>query len=82
MCLAIPAKVLEHDGREAVVDILGVKRKADLSLLEDVAVGDYVLLHAGFGIEKLDEEAALETIELHRQIAAIELEAEESPPRS
>jgi len=82
MCLAIPAKVLETDGREAVVDILGVKRKADLSLLEDVTVGDYILLHAGFGIEKLDEEAALETIELHREIAAIEatIDQEEGKP--
>jgi hydrogenase expression/formation protein HypC len=59
-----------------VVDILGVKRRADLSLLEDVEVGDFVLLHAGFGIEKLDPEAAEETFELHRQIAAIELEEE------
>lgn len=65
---------MEANGSQAVVDILGVRRKADLSLLEDVAVGDFVLLHAGFGIEKLDPEAAAETLELHRQIAALELE--------
>jgi len=51
-----------------------MRRKADLSLLEEVSVGDYILLHAGFGIEKLDPKAAAETLELHRQIAALELE--------
>lgn len=71
MCLAIPAKVLETYDHEALVDILGLKRRADISLLEDVSVGDFILLHAGFGIEKLDPEAAAETLELHRQIAAL-----------
>lgn len=68
--------MLEATGSQALVDILGVRRKADLSLLREVAVGDFVLLHAGFGIEKLDPEAAEETLELHRQIAALELEEE------
>ena len=77
MCLAIPAKVMEiAEGNKATVEFLGVRRSADLTLVPETKVGEYVLLHAGFGIEKLDEEAALETIELHRQIAAIEQDQE------
>ncbi|MFH1433039.1 MAG: HypC/HybG/HupF family hydrogenase formation chaperone [archaeon] len=62
MCYAIPAKVLEVDGEDAVVDYGGVKKKVNVSLL-DVATGDYVLIHAGFAIEKVDEMSAKEAID-------------------
>ncbi len=68
MCLAVPAKVLTIDGQNAEVEIGGVKRKARLDMMEDVVVGDYVILHAGFAIQKLDEADALETLELWREV--------------
>jgi hydrogenase expression/formation protein HypC len=54
----------------ATIDVDGVKRSASLMLLEDSAVGDYVIVHAGFAIKKLDEESAMETIRLLREAAA------------
>ena len=68
MCLAVPAKVIEKKGSDAVVEIGGVKRKASLMLLPDVQTGDYVILHAGFAISKLDENEAKETLELIKQL--------------
>jgi hydrogenase expression/formation protein HypC len=53
----------------ATIDVDGVKRSASLMLLEDAAVGDFVIVHAGFAIQKLDEEAALETIRLLKEAA-------------
>ena len=68
MCLAIPAKVtqLGEDGL-ADVDILGVQRQVSLDLTPQAGVGDYVLVHAGFAIEVVDEQYANETIELIKQ---------------
>ena len=68
MCLAVPAKVLKIEGKSADVEIGGVTRQARLDMLEDVMVGDYVILHSGFAIQKLDEQDALETLELWREI--------------
>ena len=57
----------------ATIDVAGVQRKASLLLLEDAQVGDYVIVHAGFAIHKLDEAAARETLDLLREaIAAVE----------
>ncbi len=56
MCLAVPAKVVEIDAEIAVVEINGVMRKGNVSLIGDVEIGDYVLLHAGFAIKKWSEE--------------------------
>ena len=67
MCLAVPAKVIEIDGPTARVDIEGNLREANLTLLEDVSVGDYVMLHAGFAISKYDPEEARKTLELLRE---------------
>ena len=76
MCLAVPAKVLKIEGMTAEVEIGGVKRQARLDMMEDVTVGDYVILHAGFAIQKLDEQDALETLEIWREI----IEASERVP--
>lgn len=73
MCLAIPAKVLEITGDIAKVDFGGVTREVDVSLV-DTKKDDYVIVHAGFAIEVLEEKDALDTIDLFKQI----LEAEEN----
>ena len=68
MCLAIPAKVISVDGSRALVVIEDVEYNASLLLLEDVRPGDFVLLHAGFAIEKVDPEEAAETMKLLTEI--------------
>ena len=68
MCLAIPAKVTEMgEGGLATVDILGVTREISVDLTPSAQVGSYVLVHAGFAIEVVDEQFAQETIDLIRQ---------------
>jgi hydrogenase expression/formation protein HypC len=68
MCLAIPVKVIKIKGKLAEVDMAGVKRDADIRFLEDVKPGDYVLVHAGFAIEKIDEKQAKETLKLLKNV--------------
>ncbi|MDZ7832512.1 MAG: HypC/HybG/HupF family hydrogenase formation chaperone [Desulfobacterales bacterium] len=69
MCLAIPSKIIDINTSSniATIDVDGVRREASLMLLEDARVGDYVIVHAGFAIQKLDEEAALESLNLLRE---------------
>ena len=62
MCLAVPSKIVEIKEALATVDVDGVRREASLLLLEDVKIGDYVILHAGFAISKVDEEVAKQTL--------------------
>ena len=73
MCLAIPSRITKIENNMATIDVEGVQREASLLLLEDARVGDYVIVHAGFAIQKLDEAAARETLDLLREaIAAVE----------
>jgi hydrogenase expression/formation protein HypC len=73
MCLAIPSRITKIENNMATIDVEGVQREASLLLLEDARVGDYVIVHAGFAIQKLDESAAQETLDLLREaIAAVE----------
>ena len=78
MCLAIPSKITHIDNEMATIDVDGVKRSASLMLLEDATIGDYVIVHAGFAIRKLDEASATETIRLLKEAAAFmdDLEAD------
>ncbi len=69
MCLAVPTRVLQIDGLKALVELGGLTRQASIMLVPDTQVGDYVLLHAGFAIQKLDEREAEETIRLFAEIA-------------
>lgn len=69
MCLAIPMKVIKIDGSSGVVEIGGVRKQINLELLDDVKIGEYVIVHAGFAIQKVDEKEAEETIGLLKQIA-------------
>jgi hydrogenase expression/formation protein HypC len=64
MCLAIPGKLLSVDGTAGVVDMNGVEVKVGLQLVPEAETGDYVLLHAGFAIQIIDEDEARETAEL------------------
>ncbi len=71
MCLAMPALVVEILGNEeATVDLDGVRKVISLALVEGVAAGDYVILHAGYALQKLDVEEAEATLALFREIAA------------
>ena len=71
MCLAIPSRIVKIEDGMASIDVDGVQRKTSLLLLEDAAVGDYVLVHAGFAIKKIDETAALETLQILKEAAAL-----------
>lgn len=65
MCLAIPVKVIEClDAEQALADMGGVQKQIDVSLIDDVQPGDYVILHVGFAINRLNEEEALKTLAL------------------
>ncbi|MFP4560072.1 MAG: HypC/HybG/HupF family hydrogenase formation chaperone [Thiohalorhabdus sp.] len=65
MCLAVPGKVVEQEGDEiARVDFGGVRKSVSLALVEDVAVGDYVLVHVGFALQRIDPEEAERTLAL------------------
>ena len=70
MCLAVPMMVKSIDGDTAVCEIDGVRREASLMMVDDVAVGDFVLIHAGFAIENLDQEDAEQTLALFREVLA------------
>ena len=63
MCLAVPGQVVSIEGHQADVDFGGVVRKVNVSLV-DALVGEWVVVHAGFAIEKMDEEEARETLRL------------------
>ena len=56
MCLAVPAKIVELDGVDAVMEINGVRRAGNVTFIQDAKIGDYVLLHAGFALRKWSEE--------------------------
>ncbi len=68
MCIAIPGRVVEVDYPFAIVDFKGTKRKVRVDLLEDLKEGDWVLVHVGIAIQKVDEEEARKTVELLEQI--------------
>lgn len=68
MCLGIPMKIVERDGNNAVAEAGGIRKSVRLDLLDDVRIGDYVLIHTGYAIEKLDEREALETLDLIEKV--------------
>ncbi len=69
MCVGVPMRIISIDGTDAVAEIDGVKREASLMLMADeLLVGDYVIVHAGFAISKLDEDEARETLEMMREV--------------
>ena len=62
MCLAVPLKLIEIDGKEAVGDAMGVRRHIRVDFIPEPKIGDYVIVHAGFAIERLSEQQALEDL--------------------
>jgi hydrogenase expression/formation protein HypC len=72
MCLAVPSKIIEINDTMAKVDVDGVVRETSIMLLDDAKIGDYVIVHAGFAINKVDEQAALQTLEDIRNILAMD----------
>ncbi len=72
MCLAIPALVVEIlDQEQAIVDMGGVRKPISTALLDEVAVGDYVIVHVGFALSRLDPEEAAETLKLFAEMAEV-----------
>ncbi|RJR28163.1 MAG: HypC/HybG/HupF family hydrogenase formation chaperone [Candidatus Latescibacterota bacterium] len=68
MCLGIPMRIVSRDGNDAVAESSSVRKQVRLDLLEGAGVGDYVLIHAGYAIERIDEREALETLDLIRRV--------------
>ena len=69
MCLSVPGRVVEIQNNTAKVEVGGVIRDVSMDVCPDVVVGEYVLIHTGFAIQKLDEKEALETLDLLRKMA-------------
>jgi hydrogenase expression/formation protein HypC len=76
MCLAIPSKITKIENGIGTIDVDGVKRTASLLLVEDAKVGDYVIVHAGFALHKIDEKAAIESLNFLKEAAAFADERE------
>ncbi|MBI4829637.1 MAG: HypC/HybG/HupF family hydrogenase formation chaperone [Nitrospinae bacterium] len=68
MCVAVPMKVIEVSEYSCVAEIDGVRKSASLMMLDGVKPGDYVMIHAGFALERIDPKAAEETLRLMREI--------------
>jgi len=68
MCLGIPMKILKIDGDRAIVSSTGIQRRIGINFLKEPRIGDYVIVHAGFAIEKLDPVKAEETLKLLEEI--------------
>lgn len=82
MCLGIPSKIISIEGDSAIVSVGGTRVEASLQLLNDVKVGDFVLLHTGFAIEKISPEEAEETLTLLKKLGEIEDETDAAEKRS
>ncbi|MDP2755364.1 MAG: HypC/HybG/HupF family hydrogenase formation chaperone [Nitrospirota bacterium] len=74
MCLAIPSKIIKIENSTATIDVYGAQRDISLLLLEEesVKIGDYVLVHAGFAIQKIEEDMAEETLGLFKKLFELE----------
>lgn len=69
MCLAIPSRIVQIDDLRAVVDVYGARREINLMLMpEEVSIGDYVLVHAGFALQKVEQESAHEALQMISKI--------------
>jgi len=69
MCLAIPGKILSIDGHSALVDFDGIEQEVIIALILNPEVGKYVIIHAGYAIEQMEEKDAIEAIEQWKEIA-------------
>jgi hydrogenase expression/formation protein HypC len=67
MCLAVPMKIIEIKGEEAIVELEGFQKEINISLMEDIKIGEYVMVHAGFAIQRIDASDIEETLEVLRE---------------
>lgn len=73
MCLAVPGKIIAlGDDAQATIDMMGVQRSISVRLTPEATLGDYVLVHAGFSIQVIDEQEAKDTIDLFAEIEELE----------
>ena len=73
MCLAIPCQVVElRDADQAVIEVAGVRKLISLALVEDIALGDYVIVHVGYALTKLDPEEAQRTLEAFAELGELQ----------
>lgn len=80
MCLAIPGQIVEivsEEGCIAKVDVGGVRRNVNIALLDNVMVGEYVLIHVGFALSKVDEHEAIATLKLLEEMGEYQIEVEQ-----
>jgi len=82
MCLSIPAKVEVINGEMAVVSVGGTKYNASLQMLDDVKIGDYILMHTGFAIQKMSEEEALESLKVFEEFDELNKKLDEEERES
>ena len=72
MCLAVPLRLISVNGTDAVGEVGGIQREVSIMMTPDVKVGDYVIVHAGFAIQVLDEKEAQETLALFREMLSLQ----------
>lgn len=82
MCLSIPAKVESIEGEMAIVSVGGTKYDASLQMIDGVEVGDYILLHTGFAIQKISEEDARETLKIFEEFEELNQQLDEEEKKS
>ena len=81
MCLAIPAKITElHADGMGLAEIGGINKEVNLTLIEEPAIGDYVVIHVGFALSKLDPDEAAETLKMFQELQRLQAEEEEGRP--
>jgi hydrogenase expression/formation protein HypC len=68
MCVAVPMKIMEINGDEGIVDLDGYEKEVNLMLIGEIKIGDWVMVHAGFAIQKVNEEDAVETLEALKEL--------------
>jgi len=78
MCLAIPSKIVKIEDNMGVIDVEGVKKDVSLLLIEDPRIGDYVIVHAGFAIQKINEAEANESLKILREMASLGYDGDET----
>ncbi|MCK4677270.1 MAG: HypC/HybG/HupF family hydrogenase formation chaperone [Bacteroidales bacterium] len=82
MCLSIPAKVISIEGELARVSVGGTEYEASIQMVEDVNIGDYILLHTGFAIQKISAEDAEETLKLFKEFEELNVRLDEEEKES
>ena len=69
MCIGVPGRIISHEGNDAIVDVGGSTREVSMMLLDGAGLNDWVLVHAGYAMSKVDESQALEILEYLQQMA-------------